>query len=238
MRKDVKGTTRYNHDDWKTGRQICRFLLHYIGFKLLAKIENVEGLENIPDKGPAILMMNHIAFVDPVVLVYVIPRDIVPLAKEEVYEYPVWGYFTRLWGVIPVRREGLDRRAVQMALNVLQAGEILLVAPEATRNLDLQRGREGVAYLASRSAAPVIPVALENTSGFPTLPFSRRWWGPGARVRIGKSFQFRHELKRARGKMLRKMADEAMYILAAMLPPQRRGVYSDLNVATRETILG
>lgn len=226
----------YDHSRLALSRRLCRFLLRTIAFTALVKIDQVAGLSHIPDQGPAILLMNHIAFVDPIVLVHVTPRDIVPLAKVEVYKYPVIGIFPRLWGVIPVRRQEVDRRAVQGALSVLKAGEIILVAPEGTRSPYLQRGKEGVAYLASRSGAPVIPVGVEGTPGFPALRFSSRWRQSGVHVRFGRPFRYHPALKRAGREQLRQMADEAMYELASILAPGRRGVYADLSKATRETI--
>jgi hypothetical protein len=91
-------------------------------------------------------------------------------------------------------------------------------------------------YLASRGNAPIIPVALEQTRGFPTIPFSRRWWGPGGVVRYGAPFRFRQEFRRGRGAALQKMSDEAMYVLARMLPEERRGEFADLSRATEETL--
>ncbi len=226
----------YNHADWELRRRFCRFLLKTIGFTLLAKVDEVQGIENIPKQGPGILMINHIAFIDPIVVVHVAPRLIVPLAKIEVYQYPFVGLFPRLWGVIPVRREEFDRRAVQQVLAVLRAGEIVLVAPEGTRGPRLSRGKEGVAYLASRSGAPVIPVAIEGTPGFPAFRFSRRWKQPGAQVRFGRPFYFKQQPRLPGRDELRKMTDEAMYILAAMLPEHRRGYYADLGRATQDTI--
>lgn len=229
---------RYNHAKWATRRRFLRFLLRTLGFTLLAKIDQVEGLENVPKEGPGILMINHIAFIDPIVVLHVMPRNIVPLAKTEVYKYPVIGIFPKLWGVIPVQREGFDRQAVQQVLEVLRAEEIVLLAPEGTRSLDgqLAQGREGVAYLASRSGAPIIPVAIDGTIGFPALRYTAAWRNPGARVTFGKPFRYRSSLKRASRDQLRQMTVEAMYILAELLPEHRRGVYADLLQATQETI--
>lgn len=228
--------TEYRHADFELRRRICRFLLRIIGFTFLVRMEKVEGLENVPQTGPAILMMNHIAFVDPLVLVHTTPRNIVPLAKTEAYRYPIVGIVPRVWGVIPVERQGIDRQAVQRALAVLSAGEILLIAPEGTRHPALTDPREGAAYLASRSGAPIVPVALENTRGFPTLPFSRRWRAPGAEVRYGRPFRVREEFRRARGPELRRILDESMFVLAQMLPENRRGDYSELSRAAMDTI--
>lgn len=226
----------YEHERWQLKRNFLRFLIRTIGFTLLVKLDDCQGLENVPQEGAAILMINHIAFVDPIVVLHLVPRNIVPLAKVEVYDYPVVGIFPRLWGVIPVRREEVDRRAVRMALEVLAAGEIILVAPEATRSPQLQQGKEGVAYLASRSGAPVVPVAIDGTVGFPSFRLAKRWRGEGARVRFGRPFHFKSNLERPDREALHAMTEEAMYVLAALLPEARRGVYADLSKATQETI--
>ncbi|MGW8251457.1 MAG: lysophospholipid acyltransferase family protein, partial [Anaerolineales bacterium] len=101
----------YDHQRYANRRRVLRFLLRTLGFTLLAKLNRVEGLENVPDESPALLMINHIAFIDPIVVLHVVPRNIVPLAKIEVYNYPLVGIFPKLWGVIPVRRDEVDRRA-------------------------------------------------------------------------------------------------------------------------------
>ena len=226
----------YDHSQWEARRRFLRFLIRNIGFNFLVKLGEVEGLENVPASGPGILMINHIAFLDPIVVLHIVPRNIVPLAKVEAYSYPVVGIFPKIWGVIPVRREEVDRRAIQQALDVLGAGELILMAPEGTRGQELQEAKEGVAYLASRGKAPIIPVAIEDTSGYPTFRLSRRWKGPGAHVRFGKPFRYKDMGKRPGREVLHKMTNEAMYIMAGMLPEHRRGVYADLSKATTETI--
>jgi 1-acyl-sn-glycerol-3-phosphate acyltransferase len=228
--------SEYNHSRLESRRRILRFLIKYIGFGLLAKVDRVEGLENVPVSGPAILMINHIAFIDPIVVLHLLPRNIVPMAKIEVYNYPGVGIFPRLWEVIPVRRQEIDRRAIRQALEILSAGEIILVAPEGTRSPALQQAREGVAYLAVRSHAPIIPVAVDGTIGFPALRFSARWKSPGAVIRFGHQIYFKNEYLNPGREEIRKMTDEVMYILAALLPEERRGYYKDLSKATRDTI--
>lgn len=113
----------------------------------------------------------------------------------------------------------------------------MLIAPEGTRSPQLQRGKEGVAYLATRSGAPVVPVAITGSEGFPALRFSSPWSGSGAYVRFGKPFVYRDEFRRAKLDKLRKLTDEAMCQLALLLPADRRGVYSDLSLATTDTIM-
>lgn len=225
----------YDHARLERRRWILHWMVREIGFRLLVKIDTVSGLENLPAQGPAILMINHIAFVDPIVVLGCLPRNIVPMAKVEVYRYPVVGVFPRLWEVIPVHRGEMDRAALRKALEVLGAGEVILVAPEGTRSVSLQRGKEGVAFLGYRSGAPIIPVAVEGTQGFPS-PDPRRWWKPGAQIRLGRPFRYRRQVERPGREQLRRMTDEAMYLLAAMLPETRRGVYGDLGAASQDTI--
>lgn len=231
-----KPTSAYNHARLEPQRNLLRLLIRWIGFTLLAKLDHVEGLENIPANGPAILMINHIAFIDSLVVLHIVPRNIVPLAKVEVLDYPIIRIFPMLWHVIPVKREEFDRTAIKMVMDVLQAGEIILLAPEGTRGTALQQGKEGVAYLASRSGAPVIPVAIEGTVGLPAIRFSKRWHQPGAVVKFGQPFRYRAAYQRANRDQLRLMTDEAMFILAGMLPFERRGIYQDLSRATTNTL--
>ena len=225
----------YNHAQHEPMRHILRWLITNIGFRFLAKVERVEGVENLPAAGSAILMINHIAFVDPIVVLGNLPRNIVPMAKIEAYDLPLIGIFPRLWGVIPVRRGELDRRAIEQALAVLKAGEVVLVAPEAHRGPALREGLEGAAYLAHKAEAPVVPVAIDGTEGVIKLGLKRAS-DPGARVRLGRPFRFKAQGVRPSRAALRQMTDEAMYRLAAMLPEPRRGFYADLSKATTEYI--
>ena len=230
----MPASTAYLHARHEGRRRALRWMIDHIAFRFLVKMDRVEGLENLPAKGAAILMINHIAFVDPIVVMGCLPRNIVPMAKIEAYRYPLLGIFPRLWDAIPVRRGEGDRAALRKGLAVLAAGEVVLVAPEGTRSPALGRGREGVAFLAGRSGAMVIPTLVDGTEGFPSIS-PRRWRGPGAVVRLGRPFRFRSSDRPGRAK-LRLMTDEAMYVLASNLPPQRRGAYSDLTKASQTTI--
>ncbi len=226
----------YNHAQYEPARKRLRWMIDNIAWRWLAKIESVTGVENLPVAGPAIIMINHIAFIDPIVVMGNLPRNIVPMAKREVYDYPVWGIFPKLWNVIPVDRDGLDLTALKSALAVLKAGEVILVAPEGTRHPALQDVQGGFSWLAVKSKVPIVPVAIEGTPGFPSIK-KARWQQPGAQVKLGKPFVFTHEGRRTPPRdVLKKMTDEAMYILAEMLPEERRGAYADLENATTDYI--
>ncbi len=225
-------TSAYEHGRMERRRGLLRWMIHNIAFRFLIRIESVEGAEHVPLTGPLIAIYNHIAFVDPIVSLANLPRNTVPLAKVEAYDYPLVGLFPRWWEVIPVRRGEVDRRALRSSLAVLEAGEGILMAPEGTRSPALLEAREGVAYLAEKTRAVVVPVALDGTDRFPSLS-PRVWRGPAATVRIGRGFRFRKQNRRSDQARLRLMTDEAMFQLAKLLPEARRGHYADLQRGLR-----
>ena len=226
----------YEHRRFEWRRNFVRWSLSRIAYPWLMRIDAVSGVENIPLSGPAILMFNHIAFVDPLIIISLLPRNVVPLAKAEVMANPLLALVPWAYGVITVRRGEVDRQALVRSVHVLQAGEVVLLAPEGTRSPALLPAKEGVAYLAAKTGAPIVPVAVEGTEGFPSLRRGAFREGPGATIRFGRGFRFNVGTARPDREALHRMTEEAMYVLAAMLPPERRGAYSDLGKATRETL--
>src|SRR5262245_23256335 len=105
--------------------------------RLLLRVE-INGLQHLLAIGPAIIIMIHITFLDPVVIITLLPRIIIPLAKVEVYSLPLWGWMTKTHGSIPVRRTEVDLDAMKAALRVLKSGEMILLAPEGTRSRNYQ----------------------------------------------------------------------------------------------------
>lgn len=232
----------YVHARYEPVRRKLRFWIRVVT-GLLVKTDKFEGVENVPLDGPLILYGNHIALIDPIMIIHALPRNIIPLAKIETYAYPLIGIFPKLWHVIPVRRGEVDRDALRACLDVLAAGEIIWIAPEGTRRPAFEEAKDGLAYIASRSGAPLLPIAVDGTIGFPALPFSKRWKGPGVHLKFGRPFHFKsgarppaRTSRRCGRAELAQMTAEAMYVLSAILPPERRGVFSDLSQATQETI--
>jgi len=201
--------------------------------KILLKLE-VVGLENVPLEGPLILAMTHTNFLDPGLASAVMPRELVIMSKIENFRHPLFGIVTRLYGAFPVRRGEVDRQAIRHSLEVLASGKALLMAPEGTRSGDgqLQRGHDGMTFIALRADAPVLLMAIIGGEHF---------WANLSRLRrtpikivIGKPFRFSSGQKRARREIMSKMTEEGMYQMASLLPPERRGIYSDLDSATEE----
>ena len=230
-----RGSNRYDHQRLERRRWFLRWLIKQYVVRFMVKFDWVQGLQNLPENDPAVLIINHIAFFDPIVVMHVLPRNIVPVSKAEGIYNPIFGIALRLWQVIPLHRREVDRQALRLISDVLAAGQMVLMAPEGTRHPTLQRAKVGVAYVAYRNVVPVVPIAIDGTEGFPTLN-QKRWRQPGATICIGEPFMFKPRVHRPNGSQLRKMTDEAMYILAKMLPPHRRGVYADLTLATTDTI--
>jgi 1-acyl-sn-glycerol-3-phosphate acyltransferase len=211
--------------------------MHILAFPAMARIHSVEGLENIPSSGPVILCYNHINFIDPFVTLHVLERDVIPLAKIEAFSYPIVGILPRIYGAIPVHRGEVDRRALQASLDVLAQNEMILISPEGTRNDALIKGRPGTVFIAYHAGSPpIVPIGIDNTIGFPTYPFSRRWRQTGADIKFGRPFRFRLGPRRPGKEEMDRMTDEMMYTIAELLPSHRRGVYSDLSRARQDTI--
>jgi 1-acyl-sn-glycerol-3-phosphate acyltransferase len=212
-------------------RRFLNFLLR-IAFKLLLNLE-VVGLENVPSEGPLILMINHTSFLDPVVAGGVMPREVVAMSKVENFHDPILGIIVRLYGAFPVRRGEVDLQATRRALEVLHNGEVLLMAPEGTRSKEscLQPGHDGMTFIAYRANAPVLPMAITGVKDFSSS--LKKLHRTDVKIVIGKPFRLRKDKKKVGRDVLHQMTEEAMYQLAAVLPPEYRGVYRDLDSATK-----
>ncbi len=206
-------------------QRLYTFLLKKVIYPLLLRLE-VEGMERIPGKGPAILAMNHISFLDPVLMVSLPERKVVAMAKAENMAHPILGRLSRAFDAFPVRRGEVDRRALRTAMEVLQAGGLLLIAPEGTRSPtgQLQQGRDGLAFIATRARVPIVPVGIDGSDRFKVN--IRRLRRTPVRVVFGEPFSLETEGRADRAALAR-MTDEVMRHIARLLPPERRGVYRD-----------
>ena len=144
-------------------------MYHILKFimKLFCKLVffvRITGEENIPEEGAAILAVNHISFWDPVVLLPATRRPMRTMAKAELFENKLLAYILRLNGAFPVRRGTNDITAIKTALKTLKDGGIFTIFPTGTRikGNDNAEAKAGVALIASKSGAPVIPVAIRG----------------------------------------------------------------------------
>jgi 1-acyl-sn-glycerol-3-phosphate acyltransferase len=178
----------------------------------------VEGLENVPADGAAILAGNHLAVFDSFFLPLVVDRRITFVAKAEYFEDPKTAWFFRAAGQIPIKREGgsASQRAMDSAREVLDAGGLFGIYPEGTRSPDgrLHKGHTGVARLALQCRAPVLPVAMIGTrEAQPIGKVMPRLFMP-ITIKIGKPMRFDRYADRAGDpKALRQITDEIMFEL-------------------------
>ncbi|MEC4018954.1 lysophospholipid acyltransferase family protein [Streptomyces sp. H27-D2] len=197
----------------------------------------VEGLENIPDEGPAILASNHLSFSDSFFLPAVLTRKITFIAKAEYFTSPgVKGKLTAAFfkgvGQLPVDRSGgrgAGEAAIASAVQVLDRGELFGIYPEGTRSPDgrLYRGKPGgLARVALATGAPVIPVAMIDTEKVqPPGKIVPKMIRPG--IRIGKPLDFsRYYGMEGDRFILRSVTDEVMYKIMELSGQEYVDIYA------------
>ncbi|MGN1418579.1 MAG: lysophospholipid acyltransferase family protein [Acutalibacteraceae bacterium] len=125
------------------------------------------GEENIPENGGFVLAANHLSFFDPVMLVAFCPRTCHFMAKSDLFEKPFLGSLIKSMNAFPVKRGISDKRALSFAEKIINNGWVLGIFPEGTRSKDFrpQQAKNGVAYLARKTKADVLPVSIHRSKG-------------------------------------------------------------------------
>lgn len=134
--------------------------------KIVFDIE-VHGQENIPQNGGFILAANHMSFFDPVMLCAFCNRTCFFMAKSELFEKPFLGTFIRKMNAFPVKRGTSDKAALGFAEKIIKQGKVLGIFPEGKRTADFKpiKPKNGVAYLAKKAKADVLPVSIHRNKG-------------------------------------------------------------------------
>ena len=152
---------------WRKTHDVARFYWWWYVNRLYLRLWrriSIEGEENVPREGAAILASNHVSFLDGNVLSAVSPRKVSFMIAREYYEQREFGWMCRFLGCIPVNRTGQDLAAVKGALKQLAQGRLLGCFPEGgiSKSGELREARLGLALLALRAAVPVIPVRISG----------------------------------------------------------------------------
>jgi 1-acyl-sn-glycerol-3-phosphate acyltransferase len=201
-------------------------------FRLFVNIDD-RDLRKLPARGPAILISNHTSNIEgPIFYIRCRPRPTIAMAKIELWKVFLTRMIMEAWEAVPVRRGRLDRKAIARCAQVLKDGKFLCLAPEGKRSKDgnLLRGQPGATWFAADKGIPIYPMVQWGCRDiFRELAHFRR---PKVVIKIGRPFLVRTPDGHAHGDQLQAMTDEMMYEMAACLPEEYRGYYSDLSQRT------
>jgi 1-acyl-sn-glycerol-3-phosphate acyltransferase len=139
---------------YRIGRALFRFV-----FTLFFRMRAL-GMENVPTHGAVVLCGNHTSLLDPPLLGTPLKRMVHFMAKAELFDIPVLGSIISKVGAFPVKRGGVSRESIRLAVQLLRDGNMLGVFPEGSRNNAGGMGKKGAASLALKSGAAVVPVAI------------------------------------------------------------------------------
>ena len=152
---------------------VPEFLMRFLAWLLVHSVYRVEksGLENIPEEGPAVLVCNHVSFVDAVVIMAASPRPIRFVMDYHIYRTPVLNFIFRTGGAIPIASakespETLERAYDEIA-KALEAGQLVAIFPEGriTDTGELNPFRGGISRIIEKTPVPVVPMALRGMWG-------------------------------------------------------------------------
>lgn len=196
-------------------------------FVLLTRVQ-VMGRERIPRKGGYIVAANHLSIIEVPLLYCLINRhDVTGLVAKKHHKNSFYRWLINTMDGIWLSRSEIDTRALKAARDHLKGGGVLGIAPEGTRSETgaLLQAKTGVAYLADQAEVPILPVAVSGTWQITTEILTLR--RPVIKVNVGEVFSLPKVDRKERDKGLRRNTDEIMCQLAALLPPENRGVYTD-----------
>ena len=201
-----------------------------IWLKAFANV-TLDGYENVPDQGAAIVVVNHLGRLDAMLGVGLSERDdIILMIANKYQEHPLWGRVGNSVDAIWLDREEADFQALREVLRRLKNGGLLGIAPEGTRSKteSLAQGKPGAAYLAARSGVPVIPIGVYGTEDRLVKERLRKLERQEIHIAIGEPFILPPVPSgAARDPYLAECTEEIMCRIAALLPPSYRGVYAD-----------
>ncbi len=196
-----------------------------------------DQLKVVPDRGPLILVTNHVNLVEiPILYTCLQPRPVTGLVLARRWDNFYTRWLLDVCGAIPLRRGEADLKALRKAMEMLSSGYLVVIAPEGTRSGDgrLQSAHSGVVLLALHSQAPLLPVAWYGAEGY--IGNLKRFSRSDLHFLVGRSFTLNASGEKITRPVRLQMLDEVMYQLARILPPAYRGVYADLSRASQEFI--
>ncbi len=204
--------------------------------RALCRIDDAQ-LARVPARGPLILVTNHTNILEvPLLYTHLLPRPVTCFVASNRWQNPFFRWLLDGARMIPLHRGEADVAALREGMRRLEAGEIVIIAPEGTRNRDgrLQRAKAGVVPFALRSGAPLLPLAYHGHEGFGDN--LRRLRRTDFHIVVGQPFRLETGGLRITRDRRQAIADEIMRHLARLLPPANRGVYADLSPDSRYVV--
>lgn len=193
--------------------------------KLLLNI-TVEGLENYPNTGAYLIVINHLGDADAVAIASALPNPPDALGKIELYDVPLLGKLMHWYGVIWLHRGKADVKALRAALDGLAQNRIIMIAPEGRYSLTgaLEEGTGGAAFLAYKSGAPVLPIVVTGTENENVYGHIKKLKRAHIRIRVGKMIQVSKQASRSQ-EAVKAGTHQIMSAMANLLPEKYRGQY-------------
>ncbi len=204
-------------------RQLLRGLFQLVTF--LTMRATVTGMENFPKQGPALVVFNHLGDADAVLTGASLPRTIEGMGKIELNDHWLVGPVFNAYGIIWVHRGQPDRKAIRAALDGLAQGRMVMLAPEGRQSVigGLEEGTPGAAFLALKSGAPIVPIAMTGTENSNIFKHLKQFKRAPVTLAVGKPFYLQEQPDRQA--MLRQGTRQIMESLASLLPESYRGTY-------------
>jgi 1-acyl-sn-glycerol-3-phosphate acyltransferase len=215
-------------------RRAFRAFAHGL-MKLIAKTclnISSEGMENIPQSGPLMIVINHLGDADAPAILSTLPFPPDALAKIELFDIPILGKLMDWYGVIWLHRGRADTRALRSALDGFEQGRIIIIAPEGRYSVTgtLEEGSGGAAFLAHKSGVAILPIAVTDTENENVYGHMKKFRRAQVRVKVGKMFKLAGQAEsttlsasKDRQDAVTQGTRQIMQALASLLPEKYRG---------------
>jgi 1-acyl-sn-glycerol-3-phosphate acyltransferase len=192
---------------------------------------HLRGIANVPANGPLLIVSNHVGAVDPVIIGGWTPRPVWFMAKAELFT-GAWTWLMRAYHAFPVVRHSADRTALRRAFDLLKQGSAVVLFPEGHRSdsASLLRAEPGAGFIARRSGAPLLPIAISGTQNIigrhQLLP--RR---ADVEMTFGELFQLPDRNRDGSQMDHQQSADYLMTKIAQLLPLENQGAYAGASLS-------
>ncbi len=191
---------------------------------------------NVPDHGPVILAANHLSFIDSPLMMFGLDRKVSVLGKAEYLHRTSTRWLFPAAGMIPVDRSGKGLvESLRCAENLLANGEIVGIFPEGTRSRsgELYKGRSGVAHLALKSGAPIVPVGIIGSDGVQSPDSIRPRFRGRVELRFGSPIDMGPWVDRPRNAETKaEITEQVMASIASLSGQTRRDAYASARSDT------